>query len=350
MSNLNFNRLEGIKTAYLNNNSNSFSFFNSMVIGTKNISSKETTMIFEHEKIHIKHKHSYDILLLEIIKILQWYNPFVYILKRFVSINHEYTADYFVNKKYKQSEYLELITKNINGALLYNVNLFIKHSQIIRRLEMLTNTKTYTTGKYKYAGIIASSAIIISVFTTSNLNSSTKDIALQPNNTQQTEKILLNIDFDTENIILANATHSENETAIETMDLAVASSLKKMDKTERSAAKIKKMVLEQDFIKEIRKHIAKNLEYPKQAIKNGITGVVLLEIQINNKGEIKKVKKKSTTITANNKKSGKNNSDYGLTSAAIKVMESAPKLTPPKDSNGKTVATTIALPVNFKLK
>lgn len=49
--------------------------------------------VFAHEKAHIHQRHSYDILLIELITCLCWFNPVVYLLKRAIQLNHEFLAD-----------------------------------------------------------------------------------------------------------------------------------------------------------------------------------------------------------------------------------------------------------------
>ncbi|MCH5687428.1 M56 family metallopeptidase [Niabella sp. W65] len=52
-----------------------------------------------HELAHIRQKHSWDILFLELLKIITWFNPFIYWYKRSVMINHELLADAAVIKQ-----------------------------------------------------------------------------------------------------------------------------------------------------------------------------------------------------------------------------------------------------------
>jgi beta-lactamase regulating signal transducer with metallopeptidase domain len=68
--------------------------------------------IFLHEEIHVKQKHTADVLFTEILKILLWFNPFIYFYKRAMVTNHEFIADEQViynNKNIKS--YQELILK-----------------------------------------------------------------------------------------------------------------------------------------------------------------------------------------------------------------------------------------------
>tara|TARA_R110002072_G_scaffold174802_9_gene330443 strand:+ start:736 stop:2382 length:1647 start_codon:yes stop_codon:yes gene_type:complete len=49
--------------------------------------------VIEHEHVHAKQKHSIDILLVELLQIVFWFNPLLYFLKRSIKLNHEFLAD-----------------------------------------------------------------------------------------------------------------------------------------------------------------------------------------------------------------------------------------------------------------
>jgi hypothetical protein len=74
--------LEGSTTA--------FSFFNYLFIGTE---AAEPELITRHELVHIRQKHSADVIVLELFKIINWFNPAIYLLQNSLKAVHEYIAD-----------------------------------------------------------------------------------------------------------------------------------------------------------------------------------------------------------------------------------------------------------------
>ena len=62
-------------------NISSFSYFNTIFLSANDYSENKESIV-THEKAHIKLRHSYEIIFIEIIQALQWFNPFVYILKK----------------------------------------------------------------------------------------------------------------------------------------------------------------------------------------------------------------------------------------------------------------------------
>jgi magnesium-transporting ATPase (P-type) len=78
------------KLIYVNDSNTAFSFFNFLFIGTK-VSGTDT--IIQHELVHIRQKHSADIIFIELLKIVNWFNPFIYLLQASLKTLHEYIAD-----------------------------------------------------------------------------------------------------------------------------------------------------------------------------------------------------------------------------------------------------------------
>ena len=70
----------------------SFSFF-SFVFVHPSITDIETKEIVNHEREHIRQRHWFDLLLVELFCMIQWFNPFVWIYARLIRQNHEYLAD-----------------------------------------------------------------------------------------------------------------------------------------------------------------------------------------------------------------------------------------------------------------
>ena len=70
----------------------SFSFF-SFVFVNPSIATQEMEEIMNHEREHIQQRHWFDLLLVELICIVQWFNPFAWIYAHLVRQNHEFLAD-----------------------------------------------------------------------------------------------------------------------------------------------------------------------------------------------------------------------------------------------------------------
>ena len=92
-----------------------FSFWNTIYLSENYFTdSKIDSAIFLHEEIHIKQKHSLDILFIEVLKAIFWFNPFFYFFKKAMINNHEFIADESVIAESKSvKNYQELILQEI---------------------------------------------------------------------------------------------------------------------------------------------------------------------------------------------------------------------------------------------
>lgn len=79
----------------------------------KNTIEKE---ILFHELVHIRQKHSWDILLVEFLSIAFWFNPLLLLYKNAIRLNHEFLADAAVNSKFRdKAVYQRLIFRKVSG-------------------------------------------------------------------------------------------------------------------------------------------------------------------------------------------------------------------------------------------
>ena len=69
-----------------------FSFFNYIFVNPS-VNQPEMEEIMNHELVHVRQKHWFDLLIIELVRLLQWANPFAWIYSGFIRLNHEYLAD-----------------------------------------------------------------------------------------------------------------------------------------------------------------------------------------------------------------------------------------------------------------
>ena len=80
---------EGYTAVFTGREQGSFSFMRYAIFPNENVDPD----IMRHEMSHIEHHHSWDILFAELMMILQWFNPFIYLYKKELQSLHEYQAD-----------------------------------------------------------------------------------------------------------------------------------------------------------------------------------------------------------------------------------------------------------------
>ncbi len=114
------------------------------------INNEKGKTMLSHEKAHVRAWHSIDVLMVELISVLAWFSPMIYLYRNAFKINHEYMADAMVtqNKSIKKYGHL-LIQQSLSGPQIALVNYFF-HSQLKKRLHMLTKKRSSRTGLLAY--------------------------------------------------------------------------------------------------------------------------------------------------------------------------------------------------------
>ncbi len=135
-------------------NNTAFSFFNYIFLG-KTTSQQNKEQIIEHELVHVQQKHSLDLLLFELQRIVCWFNPFSYIYQKRISELHEFIADSKSIKKDDKTTYFNnLLAETFGVQNISFINLFFKHSLIKKRIIMLHKNKSKQFLKLKYLLLI----------------------------------------------------------------------------------------------------------------------------------------------------------------------------------------------------
>jgi TonB family protein len=141
-----------------------FSFFKRIFWDPElDISNTKGQQIFRHEMYHVRQKHSVDILLMELMTILFWFNPFFYLAKKESKATHEFLADQYAisgNDKFEYAELLVWQSVEIKEAYIHN---YFFHKQIKRRIIMLTQFKN---ARYPFLRKLMITPLLISLFCT----------------------------------------------------------------------------------------------------------------------------------------------------------------------------------------
>ncbi|WP_268034419.1 M56 family metallopeptidase [Algoriphagus sp. PAP.12] len=120
-----------------------YTFFQYIFVTREEFENEEISdSVIEHELAHVKGKHSWDILFIELLMIPFWFHPGLYWAKQSIMLNHEFIADQSALKKWPlhqyQSELLRYATFQSQNSLVSNLNFSLTK----KRLEMMKkNTK-----------------------------------------------------------------------------------------------------------------------------------------------------------------------------------------------------------------
>jgi len=116
---------------------------------------QQDAAILAHERGHIRLKHSWDVVLVDVLTALQWFNPAMWMLRQDLRTIHEYEADAAVLSlgiNARQYQYL-LISKaaSIGG---YSIANGISHSTLKNRINMMLHQKSNRTGLLKLLALV----------------------------------------------------------------------------------------------------------------------------------------------------------------------------------------------------
>ena len=138
-----------------NTTENPFSFFHYIVINPHLFSEAELQHIITHESIHVKQKHSIDVLLGKLFCAIFWVNPIIWLYRKAMLQNLEFIAD---NETFKQIENKYEYQKTLLKVVTHQHDLSITNqfyqSLIKKRIVMLHTNQSHKRNAWKYATIL----------------------------------------------------------------------------------------------------------------------------------------------------------------------------------------------------
>lgn len=141
-----------------------FSFGNAIFINKKKYTDEELQEIIRHEFVHIKQKHTLDIIWCELLCIINWMNPFVWLLRKAIKQNLEFIADDKVLQHgYDKSEYQYLLLKVMGNRQFAFTNHF-NFSSLKNRIIMMNTIKSAKIHLAKFLFLLPVIAVLLLAF------------------------------------------------------------------------------------------------------------------------------------------------------------------------------------------
>ena len=122
--------------------------------------------IILHEEGHIRHRHSWDMLLISAAESLQWFNPFVHMLATDLKDIHEFQADaYVLQRENNSKKYQMLIIRKAVGHASYTLANSFNHSKNLKkRITMMLKKKSNPVRCATALYILPAAALTLSLF------------------------------------------------------------------------------------------------------------------------------------------------------------------------------------------
>lgn len=156
-----------------------YSFFNCIVVNREEYENKKIDAeLILHEQAHCSQYHSADILGIELLKTVAWFNPFIWLFKQTIQMNHEYLADQSVLAQSQAEPYLNiLVNLTIRNNSAYLASDF-NYSLTKKRLLMMTKNSIKDYALIKRLAVIPL-FIVLAVIISCSQETKTADTELE---------------------------------------------------------------------------------------------------------------------------------------------------------------------------
>ena len=321
---------DGYTAVFTSCDNNAFSFLHYVYIPDKNIS----PCIIRHELSHITHHHSIDVLFTELMIILQWFNPFIYLYKKDLQLIHEYTADHEVLRDGTDKEkYMYLILRQCTAVnfsdMSNNFNLLFTKN----RIKMITSNEK---ARRLWWRLLVIMPVLAALLVASPKVTAQGQTAAENSSTKGTDPVQLFDDYGVpqfENTVIYNEDGSYLK--FETTD-AIDPVSSESHKEDSIYNKVEVMPEFPGGMEAMMKYISENIKYPEQAKEKNTQGRVLVTFVVEKNGKISNVK---VMVGIGN----------GCDEEAVRVIKAMPKWKPGMQ-DGKKVRVSFAIPISFKLQ
>jgi beta-lactamase regulating signal transducer with metallopeptidase domain len=119
--------------------------------------------LIAHEKAHLQQKHTLDILFIEVLQIVFWFNPLIILFKKSIKLNHEFLADESVNEQFDSvTEYQKLLLNFVSHK--NTVSLASNLNYLITKKRLIMMTKKESRFKIMFKVLIVSLVCVLSLF------------------------------------------------------------------------------------------------------------------------------------------------------------------------------------------
>ena len=304
---------EGCRLLLLDENVPSFSWGRTVVMSRQDL--QENPAIFTHEQMHVRCRHSLDLLLFLPLQLLFWWNPLVWITREELRLLHEYEADEGVLQKgIDATKYQLLLVRKAVGDQRFTLASGFQHAKLKNRIEMMLKPTSSGWMRWSYLALIPVLAMFM--------------FACNPSKKSKTPA--------------PEAVEQEAPAATETAGYTITvTDEPETVAPEKEAVPFSLIEHKPGFnggdANEFSRWVNSQLKYPEQAKKDGAQGRVLLQFTVGADGVVRDVKVLRSVRE-------------DLDAEAVKVVSSSPKWEPGYNADGEAVPVVYSFPVVYQLR
>ena len=356
-SGVHIERNNGVILVRVSDEISPFSWMKYIVI-SENDYAENPTEIITHEQAHITLRHSYDILFVDLMTCVQWFNPVIYLLRNDLRELHEYEADEAVlNSGINAKQYQILLIKKAAGVRWNSIANSFNHSKLKNRIMMMTKKKSSKWAIAKVLYVFPLVCVALSAF------AQVEEVPVSASDPQVHQAIDNNSPNPLYILDGRELTKTEFD-AITTEEIEHVSVLKGASATDKYGEKGKNGVIlitlkdDKEGKKEavvepvfnvveqapefpggmtaLMKYIGENIQYPADAAAKKIEGRAICQFVVTKSGVITDLRIIRSSGHAD------------LDAEAIRCLKSMPKWKP-GEQRGEAVNVKFTLPVSFRL-
>ena len=285
-----------------------FSYFRHIVISERDYK-ENAREILTHERAHIRLHHSLDVRFLDLLIILQWWNPAAWLLKRELQQIHEFEADEAVLQRgVDAQQYQLLLIRKSVGDQLFSMANNLNHNSLKRRIRMMKQKRSGRWQRLKLLAIVPLAEAAVVAFASPNVENVLQQVAPVDNAPTEVPEVTV-------------------------MGYAGSAAPKDTTKTFDVVEQMPEFPGGQTALMEF---LMQTMKYPKDAMEAQVEGRVIVTFVVDAQGNVvepKVLKKVHPSLDAE----------------AVRVVSAMPKWKPGRQS-GKAVRVKYTIPIVFKLK
>ncbi|WP_247236047.1 TonB family protein [Telluribacter sp. SYSU D00476] len=280
----------------------SFSFLNWVVLSRSDYEHHFDT-ILTHELAHVQQRHSLDILLVEVLRVLFWFNPVLVLYKRSLQQVHEYLADQQAPNRDRYAGFL--VSYALGTPVAPLANQFFTSSLLKDRIKMLYKNPNsrWSLGKYLAVATLTLFASLLVASCERDASKLEETIQKAPARNAATDKSTTEASFGVNGPVF---------TVVEEQPQFPGG------------------------LEAMYKFLGENIKYPEAAAKANVQGKVFLAFVVSAEGEIRDIQILKGL-------------GYGADAESVRVLKQMPRWIPGKQS-GQPVNVKYNLPINFQLE
>ena len=299
--------------------------------------------ILAHERGHIRLRHSWDLLLVDLLTALQWFNPAMWMLRQDLRAIHEYEADGEVlSQGINARQYQYLLISKASGIGGYSIANGISHSTLKNRITMMLHKKSERRSLLKLLALIP----IVGLALALNARTVTDYVYDEPQKQQPVKKgkkagtIKVNGQeikvVEQDDIVTMEGEVDQDMTPDihDTKSVEMPNGMV-VDAKEDAFDVVEEMPEFPGGPKALMDYLMENVKYPKTAFDANIQGRVIAQFVVDKEGTVRDAHVVKSV-------------DPALDAEALRVINNMPKWRPGRQ-NGKVVNVKYTIPVSFSL-